>query len=288
MQSNFDACTTLVLRTEGGYVDNPRDPGGPTNKGVTLATARALIAPTFTRAALQALSVAQAETVYRASYWNKIDGDRLPSGVDYALYDYAVNSGTGRANRVIRQLVGAAPGTTMDAAVLAAIGARRPADLVRAICAERLAFMRSLKTWGTFGKGWAARVAAVEAHAVALAVDPTAGVTLAVGRGLDAAVAVPKATVKRLPRHVVADGAAGRSTIAAGAAVAGAAGATASGFHLGGLATTAIAVAAFCAVGAIVFLVDRAKAAAAVKPAAGTAVVPTIPSPTPVAAGLKA
>lgn len=178
MDRNFAKSLKLVLKYEGGYVNHPDDPGGPTNKGVTLATFRRYVKKGGTVADLQAITDAQVATVYRKQYWNAVDGDGLPSGVDFAVFDYAVNSGPGRAKKV--------SGGSIDE-----------------ICNKRLAFMKSLKTWKTFGKGWAARVADVRknAHVMAASTRPAPVATIPPIEPKPAPAPVP-VTDKELIRRV--------------------------------------------------------------------------------------
>src|SRR5947209_20555846 len=97
-----------LLLSEGGYVNHPSDPGGPTNFGVTLADYRRYVKPNATAADIRAMKVEQAKAIYKPKYWDKVAGDALPAGVDYCLFDYAVNSGTGRAPKVLQRVLGVA------------------------------------------------------------------------------------------------------------------------------------------------------------------------------------
>ena len=95
--ANFDRALTAVLRHEGGYVDHPSDPGGATNLGVTRATLAQWRGRAVSKAEVKALTRAEAAKIYRALYWDEIAGDALPAGLDFAVFDYCVNSGPGRA-----------------------------------------------------------------------------------------------------------------------------------------------------------------------------------------------
>jgi lysozyme family protein len=167
--ANYDACLKRLLVHEGGYSNHPNDPGGPTNFGITLADFRAYIKTNATAADVKAMTLAQAAPIYRTHYWDALRCDDLPSGVDYALFDYGVNSGIARAAKVIRRIVGAQDSTVIDAALIALIAKADAGALVAAICDERLAFLKSLKTWPGFGTGWARRVAEVRTSALAMA-----------------------------------------------------------------------------------------------------------------------
>lgn len=132
--SNFETALQLVLKHEGGWVNHPNDPGGETNHGITKATA---LAHGYT-GPMRSIPMYVVREIYRKSYWDMIDGDILPKGLDYCVFDYAVNSGVSRARR--------------------ALASHRTID---AICDERMRFLKGLRTWGTFGKGWTRRVSEV-------------------------------------------------------------------------------------------------------------------------------
>jgi lysozyme family protein len=172
--ASFAACGTRVLVHEGGYVNHPADPGGPTNKGITLATFRRYLKPGGTIADLRAMTTAQALIVYRAQYWNTLRLDMLPGGLDDCLFDYGVNSGIGRAGKVLRRVLGLPDAThVVTDQVLAAVANRDTRALINAVCDERLAFLRRLKTWSTFGAGWTRRVTEVRSFALHLAEHPS-------------------------------------------------------------------------------------------------------------------
>ncbi|ACL58788.1 glycoside hydrolase family 108 protein [Methylobacterium nodulans] len=170
--SSFDRALSLVLAHEGGYVDHPDDPGGPTNLGVTLGTLSAVLGRPATRAEVKALTPAKVAPIYRARYWDAVRGDELPAGVDYAVFDFAVNSGPARAAIALQRLVGVADDGVIGAVTLAAVARTDQRWLVTALCDRRLTFLRSLKGWPTFGKGWTKRVAGVRTDALALVTAP--------------------------------------------------------------------------------------------------------------------
>jgi lysozyme family protein len=149
MKSNFDRALALVLRHEGGWSDHPSDPGGATMKGVTLATYRRYINAKGTKDDLRHITNAQLATVYRKHYWQKVGCDGLASGVDYATFDFAVNSGPVRARTYLLKAIGGDDATTIER-----------------MCDARMQFLRGLKTWPTFGKGWTSRVDGVRREAL--------------------------------------------------------------------------------------------------------------------------
>lgn len=166
MDSNFDEALKLVLKHEGGYTNHPSDPGGPTNLGITLANFRKFVKPDGTVADLKRLTVAQAAICYRRQYWDAVLGAELPSGVDYAVFDFAVNSGPSRAAKYLQRVVGAVQDGKIGPATLRAVRARKPENVVAQLCDARLAFVQALNTWPVFGKGWGRRIADVKATAL--------------------------------------------------------------------------------------------------------------------------
>jgi len=165
----FDRVMPRVFAHEGGYVDHPKDPGGATKYGITHKTLSAWRGKPVTKADVRALTKQEATAIYRAQYWAPIRGDELPAGLDYALFDFGINSGPARAVKTLQKIVGVPADGIMGAITLDAVSKRSPADLINALCDARLAFLRSLKGWSTFGKGWGRRVAEVRAEALALA-----------------------------------------------------------------------------------------------------------------------
>lgn len=153
MRETFQHYLPRLFAHEGGYVDHPRDPGGATNYGITIATLRGWRSAPVSKTDVRLLTKEEAGRIYKIRYWDAIGADHLAPGVDAALFDIAVNSGPGRAKQW-------APLADGKGAVLA----------IRAICARRRAFFRSLRTFDVFGKGWMRRVNEVEAWAIAWAV----------------------------------------------------------------------------------------------------------------------
>jgi lysozyme family protein len=151
---NRDVAIGITLGYEGGYTNHPRDPGGPTNWGITIHDARMYWRPNATAEDVKAMPRSVAIEIYRQKYWAKMHCDERPAGVDLVDFDLGVNSGTARTEQFRRAL---------DPLKLS------PVDYVKRQCAKRLAFLQGLRTWGTFGKGWGSRVANVEARGVKMA-----------------------------------------------------------------------------------------------------------------------
>lgn len=169
MDRNFKRALSLVLKHEGGWSDHPKDPGGATMKGVTLATFRQYVKPTAAKADLRKITDEQLATVYRRHYWDAVHGAELPDGIDYAAFDFAVNSGPSRSAKYLQAVVGVTQDGRIGPATLKAVRSRRPADVVNALCDKRMAFLQDLKTWPTFRNGWTRRVSDVRAEAIRMA-----------------------------------------------------------------------------------------------------------------------
>jgi lysozyme family protein len=165
----------LILKHEGGYVNHPSDPGGATNKGITIATFRRYIKASGTIDDLKALTTGQATIVYKRQYWDAVSADLLPVGVDYSVADFAVNSGPSRAAKYLQKVVGVSQDGQIGPATLAAVRAMEPKDIIRQLNANRLAFMKRIrggKLWVTFGRGWQRRVDDVTRQSLADAIAP--------------------------------------------------------------------------------------------------------------------
>jgi lysozyme family protein len=169
MKDNFDKSLRLVLKHEGGYVNHPSDPGGATNKGVTIATFRRMIDKNATVADLKNITDAQLSSIYRKGYWDKVKADQLPSGLDYAVFDFGVNSGPGTAVKYLQRALGVKVDAVIGPRTIAAANAVGATETIRKLCAERLAYLQGLKTWTTFGKGWSSRVKGVVKEAMEMA-----------------------------------------------------------------------------------------------------------------------
>jgi lysozyme family protein len=167
-EGNFEGSFARTLRYEGGYVNDPHDPGGMTNLGVTRRVWEAYVKRPATEAEMRALTPRQVEPVYRLNYWNAVRSDELPDGVDSAVYDFAVNSGVTRAIMALQRAVHVADDGKIGDITMKAIKSQTPDYLVKAICNDRLAFLKRLSTWPRYGKGWGARVSSVRKTALAM------------------------------------------------------------------------------------------------------------------------
>ena len=168
MKANFESALQAVLHHEGGFVNHPDDPGGMTNLGVTKLAWEMWTGHPVDERTMRSLTPERVAPMYKAKYWNKIKGDDLPTGVDYAVFDAAVNSGPGRAAKWLQGCVGVEQDGGIGPKTLLAVAAADPAQLIEDYAKRRLSFLMDLPHWGTFGKGWSRRVAAVQTVASSL------------------------------------------------------------------------------------------------------------------------
>ncbi len=164
----FEACLPVILASEGGFVDDPADPGGATNLGITLATLRDWLGRAASVAEVEALTPAAVAPIYRARYWNAAHAGDCPAGVDLMVFDEAVNQGVGRALASLQSALGVAADGAFDTATQTALAAADPAPLIRAIAAGREAHYRALPTFPRFGRGWLARLERTTALALGM------------------------------------------------------------------------------------------------------------------------
>jgi lysozyme family protein len=163
--SRFDACMPFIFKAEGGYSDNPADPGGPTNYGITLATLRAYEGdPNLTADDVKKLTPAVAREIYRTAYWNRMQCGALPAGLDLEVFDFGVNSGPAESVKTLQGLVGVTQDGSVGPITLAAVGQFNVGDLIGRFAQARLAFYQSLNM-PEFEQGWATRVAQIQTAA---------------------------------------------------------------------------------------------------------------------------
>ncbi len=165
MRENFEKALSAILHHEGGYVFHKLDPGGMTNLGVTKRVWEEWVGHEVDEKTMRGLTPELVGPMYKAKYWDKIKGDDLPAGVDYCVFDAAVNSGPGRAVKWLQGCVGVDQDGGIGPKTLAAVAAFDPKELVEDYAKRRLSFLMDLKTWPTFGKGWGRRVAEVQTSA---------------------------------------------------------------------------------------------------------------------------
>jgi lysozyme family protein len=176
-QERFDRCLAEVLRLEGGYVDDPRDPGGPTRFGVTRAVLSHALGRDASAEDVAALTQIEASAIYRRSYWSTSGCGALPEGLDLVVFDSAVNMGPGTAARLLQAALGVTADAVVGPQTLAATGSRPAAAVIRAASELRRQRYRELAGFSAFGRGWLRRADTVEALALVWAGQAISGAT---------------------------------------------------------------------------------------------------------------
>ena len=162
MLSNFPASLALVLKSEGGFVNHRNDPGGMTNLGVTRNVWKEWVKHEVDEAEMRSLTPELVAPLYKANYWDACKCSDLPLGVDYVVFDSAVNMGGGRAARLLQTVLGVTADGVIGRATIAAASAADPVELLEAFSQGKGEFYKSLSTFKTFGRGWLNRVAHVQ------------------------------------------------------------------------------------------------------------------------------
>lgn len=162
MKENFAAALKAVLQHEGGYVNNPADPGGMTALGVTKAVWESWVGHPVDEKAMRALTPETVAPLYKRKYWDAIRADDLPDGVDYIVFDTAINSGPGRAVKFLQACLNLDTDGYIGPKTLAAARAADPQQLIEDYAKRRLSFLQDLPHWRTFATGWSRRVAEVQ------------------------------------------------------------------------------------------------------------------------------
>lgn len=148
---SFDEAFDRLIGHEGGYVNDPRDPGGETKFGISKRA--------YPDVNIVSLTLDDARAIYKRDYWDRARCDELPDPVRFQIFDTAVNSGIGQSIRFLQRSVGVADDGQVGPLTMAAIKRLDPEVIAARFNGQRLDFMTKLSTWDAFGRGWARRVA---------------------------------------------------------------------------------------------------------------------------------
>ena len=153
MKENFDKCLEMLLHHEGGYVWHEEDPGGETNLGVT----KKVYQDWGGTKEMIDLTVEDVAPIYKKNYWDRCKCDELGSGLDWAVFDWAVNSGTRRVSKALQKACGAERDGVVGNKTLALANGQDVKYMIEEISVMRQSFYESLRTFKTFGRGWTRR-----------------------------------------------------------------------------------------------------------------------------------
>ena len=169
MKNNFEKCFQLVIKHEGGFVNHPSDPGGITNLGVTKKTWDEWTGKDNSIDDMKALTPEMVKPLYENRFWDACKCDDLPAGVDYCVFDTAVNSGKVRAIKFLQAVVGTVPDGSIGPITIASVNSRGSKLTIEQYSDKREAFLRGLSNFPTFGRGWLNRTKEVRATALGMA-----------------------------------------------------------------------------------------------------------------------
>jgi lysozyme family protein len=157
MTKNFRDCLELVLKSEGGYIDHPKDPGGRTNLGVTQRVWEEWVGHPVTEKDMRELTPEKVAPMYEMRYWRTSYCEKLPRGLDLLVFSMAVNAGAGRSVKLLQDAIGVLPDGVIGPRTMAKINEANVETLIDKFSEARTAFYKGLKTFPVFGKGWLSR-----------------------------------------------------------------------------------------------------------------------------------
>jgi len=157
VNKNYDHCLEMLLEHEGGFVNHPDDPGGITNLGVTKKVYEGWVDREVTEQEMRDLTKEDVAPIYKSNYWDRCKCNSLESGLDFTIFDWAVNSGPGRAAKALQKSVGATEDGAIGPATLALVSNNGVENLIEDVSRQRQLFYESLNTFDTFGRGWTRR-----------------------------------------------------------------------------------------------------------------------------------
>ena len=168
-EGNFKACLDLVLKSEGGFVNNPSDPGGMTNLGVTKRVWEEYTGHEADEKTMRGLTPEKVAPLYEQKYWRPCYCEVLPRGLDFVVFSMGVNAGPGRSVKLLQSAIGCVPDGVIGPATRGLISSSNGADIIKKFSDARREYYKSLKTFAIFGKGWLNRVDHEEAEALNMA-----------------------------------------------------------------------------------------------------------------------
>ena len=169
MTGNFKECLDLVLKSEGGFVNHPQDPGGMTNLGVTKRVWEEYTGHEADEKIMRGLTPEKVAPLYEQRYWRPCYGEVLPRGLDYCVFSFGVNAGPGRSVKLLQSAIGCVPDGVIGPTTRGLIRESNIANLIAKFSESRRQYYRTLKNFPVFGRGWLARVDKEEYEALEMA-----------------------------------------------------------------------------------------------------------------------
>ena len=162
MISNWDKAFKQIIKSEGGFVNHPSDPGGMTNLGCTKKVWEEWVGHQVSEQDMRDLTSEKVAPLYKNRYWDRVKGDDLPTGLDYLLFDMAINAGPGRATKLLQTALGTIPDGAIGPNTMKLLHNANSEELIQKFSDEKEKFYKSLPTFPTFGKGWLNRITEVK------------------------------------------------------------------------------------------------------------------------------
>ena len=157
MNNNYDHCLEMLLEHEGGFVNHPKDPGGITNLGITKKVYEDWVGHSVSKQDMENLTKKDVAPIYKKNYWDRGRCDDLPSGVDWSVFDWGVNSGMSRAAKALQRIVAVKADGGIGPMTLQAVANFEPKILINKMHSNRQNFYEKLQTFEAFGRGWTRR-----------------------------------------------------------------------------------------------------------------------------------
>jgi len=157
MNYNYDHCLEMLLEHEGGFVNHPKDPGGITNLGITKKVYEDWVGHSVSKQDMENLTRKDVAPIYKKNYWDRGRCDDLPSGVDWSVFDWGVNSGMSRAAKALQKIVAVKADGGIGPMTLQAVANFKPEILINKMHSNRQNFYEKLQTFEAFGRGWTRR-----------------------------------------------------------------------------------------------------------------------------------
>lgn len=183
MKTTYPYAFRAVLQYEGGYTNDPVDPGGPTNLGVIQEEYDAWRAEHGrAQQSVRLITQLEASDIFKTKYWDYLGLDGLPAGVDFCIFDAAVNNGVFAAAKFAQRANNKVNSQKLTVDGVLGIMSKQYVSacpltaFINAFCDERLRYDQAIKTWWKFGRGWTRRVESVRVQAVALASQAVGGI----------------------------------------------------------------------------------------------------------------
>jgi lysozyme family protein len=157
MKDNFVKSLHHVLKSEGGFIDHPDDPGGVTNKGITARTYENFLGGPVDVQMMRDIPDNHVEEIYKDMYWEVVRADDLPAGVDLCVFDFGVNAGPVRSAKMLQSCVDATEDGVIGPKTLARVSEQDTEELIKLFSVKREEYYKSLRHFETFGRGWLRR-----------------------------------------------------------------------------------------------------------------------------------